>query len=227
VVIGILIALQINTWNEERKTLGNQEKYLTLLKAEALNNLTEINTVKERVSSMNSWQTKLIDLIDAPQDTITEAYLSKVFSKTILSTHSIKYENSALSELKSSGELKNIRNDSLRKYLIALEPQVFEVQGQEQTVIGGFSEISEFVKTYGSYRRILDDNELYKNFNVKKSTKIKKSNILLLSEDHFENILIDYTGSTKSLFEKHYPRLEEHLEKIIALINDDLKQLGE
>ena len=42
VVFGILIALQINNWNERRKIQSNQEKYLTLLKTEAENNLKEI-----------------------------------------------------------------------------------------------------------------------------------------------------------------------------------------
>jgi hypothetical protein len=224
VVIGILIALQINNWNEDRKIQGNQEKYLTLLKAEALNNLKEIEKVKERVRTMNSWQKKLIDLIDAPQDTITEFYVSKAFRNTLLSTYSIKYENSALSKLKSSGELKNVRNDSLRKYLIALEPAVFKVQGQEENVIRSFHEITEFVKINGSLRRIVDDNEKVKLLDIPKSTKIKKSNILLLGEDEFENRLLHYTGSTANLLENHYPTLVEHLEKISALINEELKK---
>jgi len=224
VVIGILIALQINNWNEDRKTQANQEKYLVLLKAEAFNNLKEIERVKEMVSTMNTWQVKVIGLIDAPQDTITESYVSKAFRNTLLSTYNIKYENSALSELKSSGELKNVRNDSLRKYLIALEPAVFKVQGQEENVIRSFLEITEFAKINGSYRRIVDDNDMDKLLDIPKSTKIKKSNIHLLSQDQFENRLLHYTGVTGNLLKNHYPRLEEHLEKIIALINEDLKQ---
>jgi hypothetical protein len=224
VVIGILIALQINNWNENRKTQGNQEKYLNLLKAEAHNNLKEIERVKEMVSTMNSWQKKLIGLIDAPQDTITEYYVSKALRNTLLSTNNIKYENSALSELKSSGELKNVRNDSLRKYLIALEPRVLKVQGQEENVIRSFLEITEFAKINGSFRRIVDDNEMDKLLDIPKSPKIKKSNILLLSEDQFENRLLHYTGVTENLLENHYPTLEEHLEKISALINDELKK---
>jgi hypothetical protein len=225
VVIGILIALSINNWNEVLKTQGNQEKYLFLLKAEALNNLKETEKVKEMVHTMHLWQKKLIALIDAPQDTITESYLSKVFSKTLLSTYNIKYENSTLSELKSSGELKNISNDSLRRYLIALEPKVFKVQGQEENVIRSFFEITEFVKIHGSFRRVVDNNELNKLIDVPKSTKIKKNNSSLLSEDEFENRLLHYTGNTSNLLLTHYPILEEHLEKIIALINEDLKQL--
>jgi hypothetical protein len=222
VVIGILIALQINNWNEDRKIQGNQEKYLILLKAEALNNLKEIEKVKEMVSTMNSWQKKLLGLIDVTQDTVTESYLSKVFSKTLFSTYSIKYENSALSELKSSGELKNIRNDSLRKYLIALEPKVYKVQGQEENVKKSFSEITEFTKIHGSFRRVIDDNEIQKLIDIPKSTKIKKSNIPLLSQDQFENRLLHYTGVTANLLENHYPSLIEHLEKISALINEEL-----
>ena len=130
VVIGILIALQINNWNEQRKTQGNQDKYSMLLKTEANNNLKEVYKAIDVVSTTNLWQIKIFELIDGKQDTITENYLSQAFGKVFVYTYKFKYENSALSELKTSGDLKNVLNDSLRKYLIALEPLVLKVQGQ-------------------------------------------------------------------------------------------------
>jgi hypothetical protein len=54
VVIGILIALSINNWNERWKIQSNQEKYLTLLKTEAENNLKEIRGTKNAVSEMKT-----------------------------------------------------------------------------------------------------------------------------------------------------------------------------
>lgn len=224
VVIGILIALQINNWNEERKIQANQEKYLMLLKREALNNLKEVNEAINFVRTTNLWQTKIFELIDGNQDTITEDYLSKAFGRVFTYTTSFKYENSALSELKTSGDLKNVLNDSLRKYLIALEPIVLKVKGQEQNVKQDFHECSEYIKKNGSLRTSADQNGLGETIGIPKSPKSKSSNIHLLSKDEFENNLIRYTGTTKNLVSNHYPGIEKHLKKIIETINKELEK---
>ena len=218
VVVGILIALQINNWNEQQKIYDNQEKYLMLLKTEALNNLKEIEKATNFANNLNIWQIKVFELIDANQDTITEYYLSKVFKNAFINTYSFKYENSVLSELKSSGDLKNILNDSLRKQLIALEPLVLSVKGQEKDVKQDFEDINDYIKSNGSFRTIVDDNGPNNLIGITKSTHNNGSNIHLLAKEEFENNLIFYTGTNKNLVINHYPRLENHLNKIIEII---------
>jgi len=88
VVIGILIALQINNWNENRLTKINQKKYLVLLKQEANNNLIAIKKSKQRVTKTFEGQRKVVELIDANHDTISEQYLSKVFFEVFFLTSS-------------------------------------------------------------------------------------------------------------------------------------------
>ena len=44
VVIGILIALQINNWNEERKDRIQEQKILALLREEFISNLNQIES---------------------------------------------------------------------------------------------------------------------------------------------------------------------------------------
>ncbi len=218
VVIGILIALQINNWNEQRKTQGNQEKYLNLLKSESLNNLREVSKFKERVTDMNSWQKTVFNLIDANHDTISESYLSKVFFNAFAFKYNFNYENSTLFELKNSGELKNMKNDSLRKYLIALEPLVLKVKDQEQDVEKKNTAINEYLTTQGTQRRIYEENGLMP------TSKSKGSNIHILKQDEFENRLLLYTAYNVYLIETHYPKLEEHLKKIIEIIEKELNK---
>ena len=43
VVIGILIALQINNWNEKQKLIKNEKELITSLKKEIINAITELN----------------------------------------------------------------------------------------------------------------------------------------------------------------------------------------
>ena len=223
VVIGILIALQINNWNEQRKIKGNQEKYFSLIRTEAKNNLKEIKKVKDFHNTTNFWQIRIFNLIDGNKDTITEDYLSKAFKNVFTNTNILKYENSALSELKTSGDLKNVLNDSLRKYLIALEPLVLKVQGQEQNVIVRYRECGEYINKNGSLRTITNRNGVGESLGIPGSPQFKSSNIHLLSNDEFENNLIKYYGTLQNLKKNHFTRLENHLNKIVGFIDEELE----
>jgi hypothetical protein len=64
-IVGILIALQINTWNEEHKTNNNQEKYLILPKKEAVNNLNSLNRSQRFITRLEKGQDKLLNLLSA------------------------------------------------------------------------------------------------------------------------------------------------------------------
>ena len=222
VVIGILIALQINNWNEKRKIQSNQENYLTLLKTEAENNLKEIRNTKNEVSEMNMKQIVLYNLINIKQDTVTEKHLSESLFRIVSGFYKFKYENSALSDLKSSGNLKNVLNDSLRKYLIALEPLVIEVQNQEDAVIDSRDKVRNYINENGSLKVIIDQSEEEERLGLPKLSKSKKTNIDLLGQVEFENILILYIGVTNRIISTQYPEMENHLIKIIDIIDKEL-----
>jgi hypothetical protein len=222
VVIGILIALSINNWNERWKIQSNQEKYLTLLKTEAENNLKEIRGTKNAVSEMKMKQIVLYNLINVKRDTVTEKHLSESLFRIISSVYRFKYENSVLSELKSSGNLKNVLNDSLRKYLIALEPLVIKVQGQEDALLNLRNKVMDYINENGSFKVIIDQNEVEERLGLPKLSKSKRSNIDLLGEVEFENILINYIGVTNRTISSQYPEMENHLIKVIDLIEKEL-----
>jgi len=222
VVFGILIALQINNWNERRKIQSNQEKYLTLLKTEAENNLKEIRNTKNAVSEMNIKQIVLYNLINIKQDTVTEKHLSESLFRIVSNLYKFKYENSALSDLKSSGNLKNILNDSLRKYLIALEPLVIEVQNQEDAVVDSRDEVRNYIKENGSLKVIIDQSEEEERLGLPKLSKSERTNDDLLGQVEFENILILYIGVTNRIISTQYPEMENHLIKIIDIIDKEL-----
>jgi hypothetical protein len=133
-----------------------------------------------------------------------------------------KYENSVLSELKSSGNLKNVLNDSLRKYLIALEPLVIKVQGQEDALLNLRNKVMDYINENGSFKVIIDQNEVEERLGLPKLSKSKRSNIDLLGEVEFENILINYIGVTNRTISSQYPEMENHLIKVIDLIEKEL-----
>lgn len=221
VVIGILIALSINNWNENRKTQINQEKYLLLLKEEALKNINAINKAKNSVQLTLEGQFGLLKLIDGNQDTISEKYLSKLLFKTVVWTTRLQFENSVLSELKTSGELKNIRNDSIRNNLIAIEPLVVFSTNQEEFIIEDFETVGQLINEKGNRRRILVDNGI----GVADKTWDSISNIPILRIKEFENHLMSYIGSCHVIVNRHYPRLDSHLKTLVIMIDQELENI--
>ena len=68
VVIGILIALQINNWNEHRKDLAQEQLILKQLRAKYQNNLQQLNEkILMRTQAMSSCNALLATIDDPSQ----------------------------------------------------------------------------------------------------------------------------------------------------------------
>ena len=110
VVIGILIALQINNWNENRKTQKLEVQIYTELKSDLLQTRDDIN---EAIS-------KHKEIFKSSKQLITDIYDKKSNSQTIynsLTSSSAEFQiipkTSAFENLKNIG-LNTLSNDSLR-----------------------------------------------------------------------------------------------------------------
>lgn len=118
VVIGILIALQINNWNEERKNhLLEASYYCKLLEDVNQDNLeikNQIDINQIRIDYSNTF----ISLLQQPKFTqpeVMEAMLGSV-SKT---TFTFQPSTAAFEDLKSSGNLGLLRDLTIKNKLIA------------------------------------------------------------------------------------------------------------
>jgi len=118
VVIGILIALQINNWNEERKNhLLEADYYFKLLEdveQDFLEIYNQIDVNQIRIDSSN----KFISLLQRPhfsQQEVISAMLGSV-SKT---TFTFQPSKAAFEDLKSSGNLGLLRDLNIKNKLIA------------------------------------------------------------------------------------------------------------
>ncbi|MBK9735486.1 MAG: hypothetical protein IPO92_11145, partial [Saprospiraceae bacterium] len=80
VVIGILIALQINNLNEMNKVHDKQVTYLSLIKGEMLNNLKSVKAERSKLSESIKSLQQILALMhnQSALDTIGESYLSKM-----------------------------------------------------------------------------------------------------------------------------------------------------
>ncbi len=120
VVIGILIALQINNWNEGRKDLQLRNKYskalINDLKADTLSFQRSLDTVLTDSSRIAGYENRL-QSDEATYDTIAQIFRQE-FNPFVYSE--ISLNNATLNSLISTGDI-GIFPDSVRKQLTELD----------------------------------------------------------------------------------------------------------
>ena len=126
VVIGILIALQINNWNEERKERKIERKMLIELKGALQRNIDFTNWA---ISNNEQKQVSNQIILEHFDDGIQyQDSLAKHFSNGI-TWFNVNLENQAYETLKSVG-IHTISNDTIRNMLGILENPWIEIIGE-------------------------------------------------------------------------------------------------
>jgi hypothetical protein len=119
VVIGILIALQVNTWNEERKDRQEEQLILSALNRDFTKNLELFETAKEIHYTARANAEKLLTLVNSPEERnfFTEENIALV--KGALEAHTYNPSNGVVNSLISSGNFQLLQNDRLQNLIIS------------------------------------------------------------------------------------------------------------
>lgn len=129
VVIGILIALQINNWNEAKKERVKEINYLENLKTDLVTDLEN----HERFSILRFNTSKnCSDLLNSDSPTTikeTKDYTKKY--EEVLYWNAFVPSNNTFKELLSSGNLNLIKNDSIKNALLELDKMNAEISLNE------------------------------------------------------------------------------------------------
>ena len=113
VVIGILIALQINTWNQNRQNRTQEQQILVQLLNEYTNNLFQLN---QKISIRKATVSSSFKLLNYKNDETLNVVADSfnLHIGRILLRPTFDPELGVTTELTSSGKLYLITNDSLR-----------------------------------------------------------------------------------------------------------------
>ncbi len=125
VVIGILIALSINNWNEETKKRAVEVNYLLNIKADLLkeirNNEIFVNLRLEKAENcfflLHIPQPVTMENVQEYTDKYEQVFLVKAFVPF----------NNTFKELLSSGNLSLIKNDSIKNALLDLDKMYADI----------------------------------------------------------------------------------------------------
>ena len=198
VVIGILIALQINNWNTERLTKLEERSLLENLKEEYLENLSTLNiAIKKRQDQMHALN--ILNDIVFDHNPNTEVQL-KIDSIIGVSRYIPTFESrtGVVQEIINSGKLNIIQNKRLRKLLSNLSGELDDLRKRED---GTSDIILNNYNTYlmNNYSLKLSDyyiaKSLWKEDSIIKSNWVGKETLnkvdvnIILKDPKFESIL--------------------------------------
>ena len=119
VMVGILLALQVNTWNELSKERQSEKKYYKSLKLDIETDLVNLDTIiKQRMDIVDS-AIKLSRL--KPPKTLIQLKTFDSLKMKVFGWRSYSPRTNTLDELISSGGLNKIKNDSIKLYLLSIK----------------------------------------------------------------------------------------------------------
>ncbi|HPG09877.1 MAG: hypothetical protein H6561_01145 [Lewinellaceae bacterium] len=132
VAIGILIALGVNNWNENRKNVSTEHKYLIALLEDFETNLTKSKEIIERIEDdipqlIGLLEQSALEKSTIPVDSLNNAF-AKVSNMPTYSSTDRTYNN-----LVGSGELKIINDESLKTNLANYYKSLYILNLVQQT----------------------------------------------------------------------------------------------
>ena len=222
VVIGILIALQLNNLNENRKTHEKEHQYLIALQGELESNIEEITSEKAGLNSSLESQRKIIKIISNRIDTISEIHLSNLFNSAFSRESSVSYINGVFTELLNSGNLNTISNDSIRFSITSWEGIMIGIRNQENEYNTCRNKITDFLIDSGDFKGVMDDNSVSEWVEMEKSDN--NSNKSLLKVQKFENLIAYQIVLGVVLDELRYSKLENEINELLVMVKRELDE---
>ena len=219
VMIGILLALQVNNWNENRKINEQELQLLESLQKEFTYNINELDrSIKKAQIIQKRCETILKNTGNH------EMKLSKIESDSLINwglTNIITYDPSdgILKDIISSGKIQIIKNDKLKNFLSNWNGILNDVKEDE---IWAVTERNNIIYPF-----------LYKNSNYTSTTQSSRANNKIISgfdTDYkavykfleFENLANSQRFWNRKN-EMNYKRLKRRIEEIIILCEHEIK----
>ncbi|MFS4447322.1 DUF6090 family protein [Maribacter sp. 2307UL18-2] len=224
VVIGILIALQINNWNITQQDRKTEKQNLLALQEEFSKNKTKIQEVIQQNNQNISGAEKMIQSFSSTsKDTISEQTIAIYGSETFGKEINFEPETGVLTEIISSGQLKLILNNKLKHKLAGLQSKIDEIKQQEKEVLDYRIIAIKQMINEGNMERVYADLGIRKSYvnTTFESTGIKS----MLNSLPFLNQIVLYQSSSNVTNQAFYDPLNKEIEIILELITNRLKEL--
>jgi hypothetical protein len=230
VVIGILIALQINNWNENRKDHAQERELLTQLQSEFQSNLEQLDRKIVLRNNMISASLKLLDYVDHPEKRNSDSIIKYIGPTMLAPTF-----DPIVNDIISSGRIQLLRNYNLKEKLSRLTSEIIQVTEEEVGWRDYRPKYRSTLLKYSSTRTIINQywkNNVVESFLLDKGTKTEldiknsKKNMdvsNLLDNSNFEDHVANCVSFAK-LTNSQSMSLRKRIVEILELIEQGLKK---
>lgn len=225
VVFGILIALQINNWNELRKQRLEELETLKNIKSDFTNTIFEFeenNAFRERIIS----STKILyGLIQTHQNNYSKKQLDSIVSELFINP-TYNGQSETLNILFNSGKINIISNDSIKNALVIWPQQVEDMTEDEiysSNIV--YTELYPILMRYVPLLDIVSSIQYkFKLTNYSEQSSFTSDYESLFNNREFESILAARELTiTVSLVQTR--QLIETAKEIIELIDKEINRL--
>lgn len=235
VVIGILIALQINGWNQDKQNTKQEQQILSQLLKEYSNNLNQIEEKIEIRNDILNSSYKLLKYTTEKPELIVQDSLNFHLARISLRP-TFDPELSISNELINSGKLYLLENIDLRNNVTSFSSFLSELSEEELIIMNLTEErlIPFLIENYqigGMQMIFLEDKQLREKSAIG-SLKEYKSTKNLVSKSGFKSLLIhpdfeDYLFqmiSYTSYTNEQSEGVKEKIESIVAMIQKEVEK---
>jgi len=130
VVIGILIALQINNWNEHRKIRNAEIEILQNLKTELKFNLEELEVINKQHKSEFEDGMYLLHLFGTDVSKVSELKLDSLIFNAF-SGYSFEAKDGYIKSLIASNKIDYLQNSELKSYISSFESMIIDANQED------------------------------------------------------------------------------------------------
>jgi hypothetical protein len=209
VVIGILIALQINNWNEANKAAKEELKILKEMQFNLANDLKDcewnINKQQELANS-NTIVLKHLEDKTMVNDSLRFHYGNLMYSTTQ------RRNMAAYDHLKAKG-IDLIQNDSLRRHITAVYSERYYFIEKQELEYDNQIQLNELLPQLNA--KIIYDNILKTGYPIDLSE---------LQNDHLFKGTLRMHINARKYMKRRYEGLDTDLKNLIAHIDEELKE---
>ena len=220
VVIGILIALQINNWNESQKSGRLEQHYLQSLKQEFLINRSKVESLDSLLAVQLEASKEFTQSMHPTETSLDDADFARVMRDGFRDTHSYNPSSGVMKDLINSGKLSLISNDQLRRVLADWASNIIHVKEFEDEAKAASYDVVELLRSHGNFREQM--HATFKALGTGPS-QFRTSNTHLLKLEVLESSVVYFTGVTWRLKNVLYPGLSKKMDEVLSMIEEELE----
>ena len=185
VVIGILIALQINSWNQSRLESIDEKIILSNLHDEFINNKIELKKSIQIYEGAMQGNKMLMSLIGSDEAKLQKYNLDSLFFESLPSTKII-FSDNAIKNIIQSGRLNIIKDPKIVHLMYEWEALAILIKERENTLQSWINnQLMPYISDYVSFKEI----DTYGNMPWGGKSKLKSNYSKLFKQLKYENIL--------------------------------------